>query len=98
MAPPAAAAVHLPATTMTRDEIFARVSRTMQELFELDAEAIRLDASLFDDLDLDSIDAVDMAAKMQEMTGRRVDDKDLRRIRTVRDIVDLVARDLPSRP
>lgn len=82
---------------MNRDEIFARVSDAMQELFDLEPEAIRLESKLFDDLDLDSIDAVDMAVKMQEMTGRRVDDKDLRRIRTVGDIVDLLARDLQAR-
>lgn len=82
---------------MNRDEIFARVSDAMQELFDLEPEAIRLESKLFDDLDLDSIDAVDMAVKMQEITGRRVDDKDLRRIRTVGDIVDLLARDLQAR-
>lgn len=86
-----------PLPTMSRDEILARVSDAMQELFDLEPESIRLQARLFEDLDLDSIDAVDMAVKMQEITGRRVDDKDLRRIRTVADIVDLLARDLQAK-
>jgi acyl carrier protein len=44
-----------------------------------------------DDLELDSIDAIDMAVHIQEMTNVRVDEDALRKLRTVGDTVDLVA-------
>jgi acyl carrier protein len=77
---------------MTRDEIYSQVQTHMAEMFDLDVEAITQDARLRDDLDLDSIDAIDLAVKLQELTGKRVDESALREIRTVGDVVDLIER------
>jgi acyl carrier protein len=85
------------ASAITRDEIFARVRDAMVELFELPASAITLDAHLIEDLDLDSIDAIDMAARLQEITGRRVAEDALKSIRTISDVVDLVHAELAAR-
>jgi acyl carrier protein len=85
------------ASLMSKDEIFGRVRDTMVELFELDAAAITLDAHLIEDLDLDSIDAIDMAARLQELTGRRVPEDALKAIRTIGDVVELVHRELAAR-
>lgn len=82
---------------MTRDEILARVTLALTELFDIDPAAVRLDARLREDLDLDSLDAVDLAAQLQSLSGRRLADSDLRRVRTVADVVDVVARDLATR-
>ena len=51
-----------------------------------------LEARLIEDLDLDSIDAVDMAARIQELTGKRVAEDDLVRMRTVGDVVDVIEK------
>ena len=75
---------------MSKQEILVHVRAAMSELFELDEAAIGLDAHLIDDLDLDSIDAIDMAARLQQMIGRRVPEDLLKSIRTVADVVDLV--------
>ena len=77
---------------MTRAEIIEEVSQTLTKLFELDAGSVTLEARLAEDLDLDSIDAIDMAAKMQELTGRRMEEAELRQIRTVGDVVDLIEK------
>ena len=81
---------------MTRDEILARVAEAMHELFDVDPTRVRPGARLREDLDLDSLDAVDLAARLQSLTGRRIADGDLRRMKTVGDILDLVARDLST--
>jgi acyl carrier protein len=81
---------------MTRDQIFQRVSQVLTETFELDGSRIRLETRLFDELDLDSIDAIDMAVKLQGMTGRRVAEAELRGIRTVGDVVDLIEAQLAA--
>lgn len=79
---------------MTRDEIFDRVRSMLVETFEIDADDVALDARLVDDLDLDSIDAIDMVVHLQGITGRRVEEEVLRQIRTVRDVVDMVEAQL----
>jgi acyl carrier protein len=75
---------------MTRAELEQKTREMMVEMFELKMEQLRPDTKLFEELDLDSIDAVDLVVKVQEITGRRVDQADLRRVRTVNDIVDMV--------
>lgn len=76
---------------MERDEIQSRIIRMIAETFELDAEGITADSRLYEDLDLDSIDALDMVVKLQEFMNRRVSEGELRQLRTVGDVVSLVA-------
>jgi len=85
------------ASLLTKDEIFSRVRDAMVELFELAANEVTLDSHLIEDLDLDSIDAIDMAARLQEITGRRVPEDSLKSIRTIADVVDLVHAELAAR-
>lgn len=75
---------------MTHAEIFAQVQTLMVELFELSPEQVTLEAHIVNDLDLDSLDAVDMAVRLEEITGHRVDEAALRSVRTVSDVVGLV--------
>ncbi len=77
---------------MTRDEIFAQVKNQMVEMFEIDPVMVTADALLKENLDLDSIDAIDLAVKIEQFTGKRVDETSLRDVRTVKDVVDLVER------
>jgi acyl carrier protein len=81
---------------MTRPELEQKTREMMAEMFELKMEQLRPDAKLFEELNLDSIDAVDLVVKVQEITGRRVDQADLRRVRTVNDIVDMVEQYLKN--
>ncbi|MET0341506.1 MAG: acyl carrier protein [Polyangiales bacterium] len=83
---------------MTRDEIFAKVRATLVDNFEIPAERVTDDARLMEDLELDSIDAIDMAVQIQEMTGVRVEEDDLKKLRTVGDTVQLVAALLARAP
>lgn len=73
-----------------RSEIFAHVRKTLVELFEIDAEAIKLEARLYEDLDIDSIDAVDLVVELKQFTGRRIKPDDFKSVRTVEDVVNAV--------
>lgn len=81
---------------MNREQVLEEVQRRLSEMFELDRGSIREDSLLREDLDLDSIDAIDLAVKIQEITGARVDEAQLRNVRTVGDVVDLISRMLAS--
>jgi acyl carrier protein len=76
---------------MTRDEIFDRIRSTLVTSFEIPVERITPEARLMDDLELDSIDAIDMAVQIQDMTDVRVEEDELKKLKTVGDTVDLVA-------
>jgi acyl carrier protein len=60
--------------------------------FDVPAEDIRPDASLSEDLGIDSIDAVDMIVHMREVTGERITPERFKSVRTVQDVVDIVDR------
>lgn len=74
----------------TKEEIFVELKRILVELFETEEESIALDASLYEELDLDSIDAIDMVVKLQELTGKKVKPEDFKSARSVSDVVDAV--------
>lgn len=75
---------------MSKAEITAWVSSLLQEMFEIDAAAITPDANLYTDLDIDSIDAVDIVVKLNQMTGKRIQPEIFRSVRTVRDVVGVL--------
>lgn len=79
---------------MTREEIFQDLRKRMHEMFEIAPDRVTLEADLRNDLGLDSIDAIDMAASLQKMTGSKVDLSALKSIRTVSDVVDMVDKHL----
>ena len=75
---------------VTKDEIFAFIKRTFVEEFEIEAHAISLDAALNDDLDIGSIDAVDLMVSLKNHTGKKLDTEVFKKVRTVGDVVDAV--------
>lgn len=75
---------------MTRDDIEAKLREFLVELFEVSPNDISESALLSEDLDLDSIDAVDLILKLQEFTGRKVSSEQFRTVRTVGDVIDQV--------
>lgn len=72
---------------MSKEEIYAWLSQTLQDMFELDPARIVPEANLAD-LDIDSIDAVDVVVKFKELTGKRVQPEVFKSVRTVQDVVD----------
>lgn len=69
------------------DEIYARICAILEELFEVDPEDISLESNLYQDLDIDSIDAVDLVVELQKITGKRIKPEDFKSVRTVQDVV-----------
>lgn len=82
-------------SAMSKDELYAWVVDLLSEMFELDKEDLSLQSNLYADLDIDSIDAVDLAVKLKQMTGKRLQPEVFKNIRTIGDVVDALA-DLSS--
>ncbi len=74
----------------TKDEILEQIRTSLAELFELDPARITLAARLNEDLEIDSIDAVDLMDRLRRQTGKKISADDFRSVRTVGDLVEAV--------
>ncbi len=82
-------------STMSKDELYVWVVDLLAEMFELDKAKLTSQSNLYVDLDIDSIDAVDLAVKLKQMTGKRLQPEVFKTIRTIGDVVDALS-DLAS--
>ncbi len=74
----------------TREEIYNKLSEILVEEFEIAQDLVKPEANLFEDLDLDSIDAVDLAVKLQFFTDKKISPENFKEIRTVDDVVNAI--------
>ncbi|WP_373387147.1 acyl carrier protein [Pseudomonas alcaligenes] len=82
----------------SREEIFATLRDALVELFELDAERVTLDANLYQDLEIDSIDAVDLIDHIKRQTGKKIAAEEFKAVRTVGDVVEAVFQVVNAAP
>ena len=82
----------------SREEIFVTLRSALVELFELDAERVTLNASLYEDLEIDSIDAVDLIDHIKRQTGRKLAAEEFKSVRSVGDVVEAVYRLINDTP
>jgi acyl carrier protein len=71
-------------------EILEELSNYLVEYFEIPRHSISLEAKLYEDLNLDSIDAVDLIVKLQDITQKKISPAEFKKVRTVGDVVEKV--------
>jgi acyl carrier protein len=77
---------------MTDIEIEQKIKNILVEEFEVDAGGLTRETNLFTELDLDSIDAVDLVVRLQREIDKKVNPEDFRQIRTLGDVVSAVSK------
>lgn len=75
---------------LSREEILTKLTGYLEDMFEVPPDKVTEAALLYEDLDLDSIDAVDLVVKLQELTGRKFKPEEFKTVRTVGDVLDRV--------
>jgi acyl carrier protein len=81
---------------MTKHELFERLSTILQETFDIEPSRILPEALLREDLDIDSIDAIDLLVRLKPVAGARVTPEVFRSVRTLQDVVDALHNVLGS--
>lgn len=81
---------------MTKNELFEHIVRILNKSFEIDPARIKPESRLYEDLDIDSIDAVDLIVQLKPLLGRNVRPEAFKAVRTVQDVVDVVHGLLPE--
>lgn len=77
---------------MNKEAIYERIAAILRETFEIEAARITPEARLYDDLDIDSIDAVDLIVQLKPWVGKRLNADAFKSVRTVQDVVDALHR------
>lgn len=77
---------------MTEQEIQKILTEALENLFEIDPEKIKLDTNLYEDLEIDSIDAIDLIDNIKRQTGYKLQAEDFRNVRTVNDVIQAVIK------
>ena len=76
----------------TKEEVLSAIVDVLVSECELDRAKLVPEARLFEDLDLDSIDAVDLVVRLQQQTGLKVKAEDFKAIRTLGDVADVIVK------
>ncbi len=76
----------------TKQEIFEHVVKILVSDFGCNADNLKMETKLVDDLDLDSIDAVDLIVRLQKVINVRVNPEDFKQITTLQDVVDAIEK------
>lgn len=75
---------------MTKQELFNHLVSILHETFDIEATNVKPESRLFEDLDIDSIDAVDLLVKLKPIVGKRLQPDAFKSVRTIQDVVDAV--------
>ncbi len=73
---------------MDKNELYGQLKNILIEQFELDEASISPDANLYDELELDSIDAVDLLVQLKNITGKKISPDDFKDVRTINDVIN----------
>ena len=67
--------------------MFEQVKNVIVDTLSCDAEAVTMDARLVEDLEADSLDAVELNMALEDALGFSIEDEELQNMKTVGDIV-----------
>lgn len=76
---------------MDNDEVYSRIKDILVNQFEVDESTITMEANLYDELQLDSIDAVDLLVQLKIMTGKKISPEAFKEVRTIANVLDALA-------
>lgn len=79
-----------PPAAPSADDILAHVRQLLVDLFEVEPSKVTMEAQLNKDLEIDSIDAIDLVLKLKDYTGRKIKPEEFKHVRTVGDVVRTV--------
>jgi Acyl carrier protein len=77
-------------STPTKDYVYQHITRILQEQFDLDPASMTPETDLRADLDIDSIDAVNILIELKSLTSKKVAIENFHQIKTIGDLTDAV--------
>ena len=76
----------------TKDEIMAAIVAALNETFGIEKSRLVPSAQLYQDLEIDSIDAIDLMVKLQKLIGKRMQPEAFKTVRTIDDVANVIEK------
>ena len=76
---------------MNKEALFSRIRDILVQQFDVVEADVTMDANLYEELEIDSIDAVDLLVQLKEITGKKIAPESFKEVRTIRDVLDALA-------
>jgi acyl carrier protein len=73
---------------MDSEQLFLNIRKILVEQFDVEEAGVSMDANLYEELEIDSIDAVDLLVQIKELTGKKIAPEAFKEVRTIRDVMD----------
>ena len=77
---------------MDRDRLYLEIKDILVDQFEVDESKVSMHADLYEELEIDSIDAVDLMVQLKEMTGKKIPPEQFKQVRTIGNVLDTLSR------
>jgi len=79
-------------TAMEDDQLYLKIKHILVDQFEVDESKVSMDANLYQELEIDSIDAVDLMVQLKELTGKKIPPEEFKEVRTIGDVLATLSR------
>ena len=76
---------------MDNNQIYLKIKDVLVNQFEVDESKVSMDANLYEELEIDSIDAVDLMVQLNEMTGKKIPPGQFKEVRTIGDVISTLS-------
>jgi acyl carrier protein len=75
---------------MDTQTLYLQIRDILVDQFDVDKASVSMDANLYEDLEIDSIDAVDLLVQLKELTGQKIAPEAFKEVRTIRDVLEAI--------
>ena len=76
---------------MDNNQIYLKIKDVLVNQFEVDESMVSMDANLYEELEIDSIDAVDLMVQLTELTGKKISPEQFKEVRTIGDVINTLS-------
>ena len=76
---------------MDTQTLYLKIRDILVDDFDVDEARVSMDANLYEELEIDSIDAVDLLVQLKELTGQKIAPETFKDVRTIRDVLDAIS-------
>ena len=78
--------------SLAKDQILQHIKQVLTKLFEIEESQLSGSARLYDDLDIDSIDTIDLLIELKKVLGKEIDPAEFKNAQTIDDVADVISK------
>ncbi len=76
---------------MDKENLYLKIRGILVDQFDVEEALVSIDANLYEELEIDSIDAVDLLVQLKEVTGQKIAPETFKEVRTIRDVLNALS-------